>query len=807
MFLKRLDIVGFKSVADPVALFFDNRLTCVVGPNGSGKSNIADAVRWALGEQSAKTLRGKKSEDMIFSGTETRSRMSMAEVSLTLENPNPTDDVPQAEIKITRRLYRNGESEYEINGVPSRLQDVSLLLSGLRCGQKRYAVIGQGMVEQVILATPKEREEFFQEATGVRAYHMQLDQSLGKLDKSEQELERLRSVVREIEPRLKFLKKQCEKRERHSALESELKHVRDAYYRSAHSARVLDVRAVRSQVETYERALREASDNEAEIAREEKVLWDSDPGAQTDAVRKKLVEFRAKYAKCEREEYDIRLRSERGADGTTDRYVAELASVSERIRTIDADVIRKKQLLESNMAAIDALEVELDAAERRADAGVSETIVRARSMFGDISILLGGAQYDEASGVAKDGVRLTQTSLDRMKNSGVIAKEISEIERTLSDAKTEHAMRMGEIAEKEKQLDALRESDIRLKSLIDAKDFDADAAEVYDRIKKKLTELSREIVSHESVLSADAAKREHWQSAVRSVQEKLRTARAETARIRDELAPVHDAFVRAQTKLDDIVAEMSEYYDSDDDVFDVSDEVSVTERIETASELKQKMDACEKQLARIGDIDDSVSDEYAQVNAEYEFIQTNVSDVESAIRELETVIADLRFKIEKQFNSAFSDIQKSFSEYFSVLFGGGKARLILHEEEIINEETGEKSVKRGIDIVAVPPGKKNQGVEALSGGEKALTAIALIAAIIKNNPAPFIVLDEVDAALDDANAQRFAEVVRSLQERSQIIAITHNRATMHNADALYGVTMRDSGVSSVLSVSLRDIEE
>ncbi|KKP88768.1 MAG: Chromosome partition protein Smc [Parcubacteria group bacterium GW2011_GWA2_36_10] len=230
MYLEKLEIQGFKSFAKNTTLVFNRELTTIVGPNGSGKSNIADAVRWVLGEQSAKTLRGKKSDDVIFAGSDKKGRLGFAQVDLYLNNQDNLLNLDYDQIIVSRKIDRNGESEYLLNGSKVRLLDVQLLLAQANFGQKTYSVIGQGMIDSILTSSAAERKEFFDEATGVKQFQIKKDQAISKLDHAKENLAQSEQILAELEPRLKSLQRQVNKLERRESLEQELKNLQNDYY-------------------------------------------------------------------------------------------------------------------------------------------------------------------------------------------------------------------------------------------------------------------------------------------------------------------------------------------------------------------------------------------------------------------------------------------------------------------------------------------------------------------------------------------------------------------------------------------------
>ncbi len=362
MYLQKLDIQGFKSFANKTTLEFNRELTAVVGPNGSGKSNIADAVRWVLGEQSVKLLRGKKAEDVIFAGSDLKSRLGMAEVSLHLNNEDGQAPIDFSEIVVTRRVFRDGQSEYLLNGASVRLQDIQLLLARANFGQKTYSVIGQGMVDSILLSSPAERKEFFEEATGVKQYQLKREQSIAKLLATYENLEQANVLLAEIEPRLRSLTRQVKRLERREELEREVSELQKLYYRF----RWHELERRRQQV--AERAAKLSADqkhqaegiynlqkklSELEVSGSGTSKW-SDLESEQSNLRRRVAELvceqaleqaRAEVGQIERGQGEVALLQQRQRE-----LMADLATVENKLAAIDADLSKQQKVLTGALA-------------------------------------------------------------------------------------------------------------------------------------------------------------------------------------------------------------------------------------------------------------------------------------------------------------------------------------------------------------------------------------------------------------------------------------------------------------------------
>lgn len=901
MFLEKLEVQGFKSFANKNKLIFSGilegekrGLTAIVGPNGSGKSNVADAVRWALGEQSLKTLRGKKSEDVIFSGSDQKQRLGLAEVSLYLNNSDLKDkpttppesvekeaDLDQMilscpEIVITRRLYRSGESEYLLNGSRVRLSDIQMLLAKANFGQKTYSVIGQGMVENFLTTSAAERKDFFDEATGVKQFQIKRDSSLNKLESSYTNLQQVDMLLSEIRPRLKSLTRSVEKLQRREQIELDLSAKQHRYYGHLWQESTKKLAEKNSLFLTKEKVKREREKALEKLNGElEKIrLNDNRPKmdqiqAQIQTLSSQKDQFLKQIARLQAEgaiqleaqgKFDISWlntkQEELGAQlklAEKDLETFSAASDNEELQRREQElrgVQNKLAELNTELTNLNRNISQLEGAEDQ-NKKLSRLIEAFIIRLDEVSLLNDLEKIKETIAVIKqDWQRETRNlSGDDWRRIKEIQSEImalTEKRQLAGDRLNEERLRLAGINERKRfateKVDNLRneikiitEKLSRNTGSID----EAQLAKAKEEAQALLTNVEEKIADLEKARESLNRDREKEKSLMYRCQQEIQAEQELINEINRELSSIQIESAREETRLEDLEAnlrrdglaltEISNFQNAEPEI--------------NIDQLQREIANAKNQLDQIGGIDPETEKEYHETKERYDFLSAQVNDLNNTIESLEEIISELDKNIKVRFDTEFKVISEKFNEYFKILFNGGTAKigkvladekdkedtknnsdnakplagLTTAENEIKDEADARlkriRSLKKssaaglvGIDIQATPPGKKIQSVTMLSGGERALTAIALICAIISANPAPFVVLDEVDAALDEANSQRLAKILDDLSGRTQFIVITHNRACMRQASILYGVTMESDGVSKLLSIKLDDIK-
>lgn len=754
MYLQRVELQGFKSFAQKTVFEFlapknDSRgVTAIVGPNGSGKSNLADGLRWVLGEQSLKLLRGKKSEDVIFAGSDKKARLGFAEVSVTLINeharsPRPGEelewlDLP--ELVITRRLYRDGEGEYLINGAKARLSDIQLLLAKAHFGQKTYTVIGQGMIDQILLSSAKERKEFFDEAAGVKEFQLKRHQAMLKLHATRENIAQAESIVREIEPRVRTLSRAVKRLEERGTVEEKLHTWQSAYYGNewhdffarsaqAHRAMKTDDEALRELRASYEKSLASLRQLEQEETQSELIIGLQRQYEQHMQQRQSLKEEELQLQTA-LEVHRVRAETR---EAWSPLPLSKIIEELENLRGLQKNINQQ---------------------------------LRAATSLGEVHKIL-----DEVDAIANH----TEQLLQRLQRPAPEASTNIE-----PDAKV-----MAQINEIKKSL-----------VLIDTKTKDL-SEQMHAESHREQEKKSR-FFAVQRVLQDE-------QRRIHDVEQRVNNFKVELARLETRLESL-----REEMRLE--IPEMVEEIMS----------ATPSERLATPIEAQREIYSLKHQLEMIGGIDPEVVAEYEETQTRFTFLTKQLQDLAVAMINTENTIKEFDDILKTRREESLGTLNERFQEFFARLFGGGVAKLVpvytdprelaevndteteedVQEEAEQNELANNEPILSGIEIQATPPGKRIKDITVLSGGERAMTSVALLCAIMASNPSPFVVLDEVDAALDEANSQRFAEILQQLSEKTQFIVVTHNRATMAKGDILYGVTMGDDGISQLLSVHL-----
>ena len=754
MYLKKLEISGFKSFANKTVLDFSSDqtggITAVVGPNGSGKSNIADAIRWAIGEQSLKNLRGKKSEDVIFAGSDKKARLGNASVTLSSDNSDKSIPLEFSEVSITRKFFRSGESEYLINGSRARLSDIVDVLAKSGIGKDSYCVITQGMSDAILNATPIERRGIFEDAAGVKQYQIQKDRSLRKMDSTQDNLARVDSLILEIEPHLKNLKRQAEKASQGKEVAETLR---------AKQLRLFGFLWHRFDSERTRLAqerdglLKKLTAAEADSAAINQSLTSESVQAEDqgaiDALERKIRDVRIQLNGVER----------------------ELAIIDGRVQ-VEKERRIPKEVVQST--PVDLAYVRTRLTEFRTD---QETLIERLGNVEDLSELQD----------LKELARVIQTRMFELHEDA--GKGVVVTKKTIT------------LPEEE-----LKASDARLAELSAKK----------ETLSKDVSVFKKDIAESESSIAAEREKSRLSREKFFELERQARLKQNELNVLKDTLNESRVRLARVEVREEDLVAQIRE-------------ELSMEPAQLTHDGADVDKDVAEREIARlkvqleqIGGIDPMIVDEYLETEKRYGFLTQESADLKKAMESLREVVREMDEKIHKEFDAAFKQISKEFEHYFTLIFGGGKAELAkiriasrnrgeeseeTADMDISGEETLEQRNATGIEIFACPPGKKISNLSMLSGGERSLTSLALLFAIISHNPPPFAVLDEVEAALDEANSRRFSRVLQELSHRTQFVAITHNRETMRQASLLYGVTMGEDGISKLLSVRLDQVAD
>ena len=748
MYLKSLEIAGFKSFAKKAALHFTSPITGIVGPNGSGKSNVAEAFSFVLGEQSIRSLRGKRGEDLIWNGgmkQATEGRANRASVKLTFDNTRrifPYIDFD--EVSLERVVHRDNSNEYLLNGSQVRLKDIVELLAGAHICATGHHIISQGAADRILSASIRERREMIEDALGLKVYQWKKLESIRKLERTEENMKQVESLRREIAPHLKFLKKQVEKMEKAEIMRGELVALyqqyfvtEDAYIRYEKGRIATELRGPLSEIATLE----------AELAQAKQVLTSS---THADRASTEIVALEDKLSTVRRDKDDMV--RELG------RLEGEVASSR---RVIEKEKEKQKRDEYKTVYLKDVEEV-IGSIERLG------TLEDVRTLFNEVVSALRGF-------VARHRGSIDSSLI------GEVEADIAKLLKTKEDVDA----RLGELIQGEQTL--IRQYSTLKDSIEREKDTNREAEKSVFRIIARQNEVRNTI----------AILRTHEQKVLHE----------------------EEVFKKDQGEAGMVAGREAVNFASATITTGVGDRSAQEDRRRQIEKIKIRLE--DAGGAGGGD----VIKEYRETEERDVFLGRELQDLDKARIELTSLIAELDQRLDVEFKSGILKINTEFNTFFSLMFGGGKAELAVVSEprrrrksdtedlsEMLGEAQGSRSEGQeggdldeqgpeGLEVSVSLPKKKVKSLMMLSGGERALTSIALLFAVSQVNPPPFIILDETDAALDEANSKKYGDMIENLSKHSQLILITHNRETMSRAGVLYGVTVGADGASRLLSIA------
>jgi chromosome segregation protein len=759
MYLKSIELSGFKSFAKKSVLEFNAPISAIVGPNGSGKSNIAESFRFVLGEQSIKSMRGKRGEDLIFNGTPEVPRANRASVKVTFDNSAKFFNIDFPEVTLERVVHRDGANEYFINGSAVRLKDIVELLAQAHIGSSGHHIISQGEADRILNATPKERRGMIEDALGLKVYLYKKTESERKLEKTQENIAQVESLRREIAPHIRFLKKQVEKAEKVAQMRVSLQALYKGYLR---------------REETYLKHAREQANASSEPLRARIAAQDE----ELSRAREILATSKAPDEKSTK--------------------LLSLQGQMKEFRTKRDGMVRDLGRIEGELAAARRL---LERQKQSAEADESRTVyLRDVKNFYD-TLRAKIRDVFESSDLArvKDALKWIESSFDSFiseKSSAQAANEgTKDIEADVLRLDTERAALDKEIHDIKNQEQVVSLEYELLKMEIDKeKDTSRDAEKEVFRIQAEQNEAISELNS------------------LKGAEDKLALEEEEFKREREEAA----------TLIGREALTYREYAVTDETGREIDSQEMIAEPRHAQEERRRELEKLKIRLEDAGaaGIEDTLK-EYKEVTERDQFLERELADLASSAESLRTLITELEERMNVEFKEGVQKINRQFGEYFSLMFGGGTAALKVVKEErrtrrselddALGEaaesdgaEMEEEKAEEGIEVEVNLPRKKIRGLMMLSGGERALTSIALLFAISQVNPPPFIILDETDAALDEANSKKYGDMIKNLSDKSQLIVITHNRETMSRAGILYGVTMGRGGVSTLLSIKFEE---
>ncbi len=756
MYLRSIEMKGFKSFPERTKLEFSPGVSVIVGPNGSGKSNITDAVLWALGEQSPGAIRGATMQDVISAGGKGVGQRRAAEVEVVIDNAEGRAATELSEISIQRRLDRSGEGAYRLNGARCRLVDIVEVLSDTNLGREMHSVISQGRVESIVHSKPRERRLLVEEAAGLGKHRKRRRRAELKLRAARANLDRALDLEREARARLRPLKRQAQAAELGARIEHEELQLRGR----------LVAEDLRSGAD---RAL--AAEKAAEKARSERA-----------GIEQQLAQV-SEQRRAAEEKFAARDRERTQAWGLLTKLRGEQQRIAVRAAGI-AD--REAELAE----ALEGLRAEFGPLTLDVGAGGGAPGERGRKLDQELS------EIDAGLSAAVEALAPARSadSTESEREAALSAVQ-GGAERALRHARRAEGM-LGE-----RHREALRRRVVAGEELLD----DARAAAAAIRtaeaaVRARVERIEAKVVGEEGDGDAIAEEMRTCSQREYELQAEMKAASDRLTQAEVEATQLGDRRTEAARELAAIAERLGEEVDAPEQ------ELSEEER----TEIDRRLERLARRRAQIGPVNPLAEREYEEAREHVESLQAQREDTERGMRELEALIRDIDREIERAFEQTFEATAANFGEMIEHLFPGGRGRLRrvslrpAQEADGSGEEGSEEDQESeredlGVEIEVTPAGKSTRKLSLLSGGEKSLVALAFVFAVFLARPCPFYILDEVEAALDDANIDRFLQLIRRFSGRAQFVIVTHQKRTMDAADVLYGVTMGGDGVTKVIS--------
>ena len=855
MNFKKLELIGFKSFAENTSFLIEKGLTGIVGPNGCGKSNIVEALRWCMGETSAKSMRGSGMEDVIFSGTSNRPSKNIAEVNIFLENSKESN-LKQFEgvdaINLKRRIEKDKGSRYFINEKEVRARDVQTFFADLSTGAHSPSIISQGKIGALVTAKPTERRNILEEAAGISGIHARRHEAELRLNSAENNLKRADDLKRQQEKRLEGLKKQAEEASKYKFITDEMKQIEAGlYYLKLHSINYdvkitqelvddgdkeinsvnLEMNSKNQLIQNENEKLKPLRDEKLEIMskiqrinlelgnleKQEKEIEDkkqkilkTKTTIESDLEREKKIVFDAKSN-------ENRLNEEKENLIKTEKEYYELEKRS------DSDLIIATKDLKKSQEDLEKL-------SRETTYGQMEKYIEfLNSIKEKIKILENDVKnnnFDSVQKLAEETINLIQNKIEFFnsenqkeevsKKMNVATEDLKKFQETYAKKFSKNeSIKEGSIKRNERIKNIENEVENWRKLRANSENMTINLEDRYKKAEEELAEIenlpsklsvekgkamqnitntNEELKKITDTLSNAEVEFNNLSKEMKILQEKMMVSREKKARSKATVEGLE------QRKKDLIQIVHNELNVKEEALLGISDLKDVEELPDTL-EQEEKLDKKKRQRESLGSVNLKADEETEIFKKDIDKMEKDREDLVNAIIKLRASINELDQKGRKRMIEAFEIVNKKFNEVYTKLFNGGSAKL-----ELVDSDD---PLEAGLDLLVSPPGKRLQSITLLSGGEQALTALSLIFAVFLTSPAPICILDEVDAPLDDANVTRFCNLLEELTKitNTRFIIVTHHALTMSKMNRLYGVTMPEKGVSQLVAVDLQKAEE
>ncbi len=875
MHLKSIVAHGFKSFAEKTTINLSENTNVIVGPNGSGKSNIVDAISWVLGNQSPGSLRTNKMEDVIFAGTEKLTEKGFAEVFLVF-NLDDKDEINSDEVSIGRKLYRDGTSEYFMNGLNCRLLDIQEFLNDVGIGKQQHIIISQGQIAEILNAKPEDHRITIEEASGILPFKLKKDKALRRIESGEKEIKRAKDVLREIKKQIDPLRKQAEQARLHKELSDLLKENKtklNVFQYKNFNKKYEDIRSqldeVNNFITEFEKKLEEYKSDKSKLRKDfgENVSIKSFLTEAITDVTKFNEEFKTIYQISSERQLSLERINEQ-SNSELKRYKNQIFDNNNKISQLSKSVIDKKQIIKINSKKIKNLMIEIDDLKSKQSASLEINEALLRSEINNLKLDLESKseylnKYSENLNTWKKDDKtinkylikhdkylqrknLSSRSFNKVKinTEKVIKREVSYLDNVYSEAlinKNNLESSLEEklslikeynsgnsfkktLEEKEEVLTNEKailedETSFMNEELISSTEKIKFLTNENENISDKITELSNQnntnaIKNYKNInrKASEAYKilsqlSEELSLRSKKLENDYSDNDLEINKIEDTLENISKNLFTYKDKKSNLMVKESEYmsqralfYSNLTNISGLNIEEINAFDVNNLSinELENSINKTEKDLDSLGTVNYLASEDFESLNERYENISSNVEELNLTKKELLKYIGEIEEEIKFRIENSFNTISVNFEEVFEKLFPGGKGSLSLTNSDNLLES--------GIEINVQPRGKKVKKLSLLSGGERSLAAIAFLFSVFKSFPSPFYILDEVEAALDDANLHRMLNLLEFVKNDAQFIIVTHQQQTMQAGDVLYGVTMQPGSGSRVFTKTKKDFE-
>jgi len=811
MNFKYLEITGFKSFSEKTTLLIEDGLTGIVGPNGCGKSNIVESLRWCMGENSAKSMRGSGMEDVIFSGTSNKPSKNISEVTLLLNNQNKeglTQYKEFDEISVRRKIERDKGSKYYINDKEVRARDVQTFFADLSTGAHSPSLISQGRIGQLVTSKPIERKSILEEAAGISGIHARRQEAETRLNAAENNLKRADELKKQQQKQLDNLKKQAEEATRYKEISKEIKKIEAGLY-------YLKISEIEKGKNLIVEKLSEIDDDISAVN-----IDFNHNNTLLDEENKKLAPLRDKKMESAAKLQKLNL------------DMSNLVEEENRVKSLQEKLVKSIKTIESDLDRERSISLDADLNEKRISKEKGELLKTENEL---LDVETSSSKELKTSKAQLDALQVQLESIldqiekdidDDKKLSKDSFKELRSLIKKITSSQEDYAEKFGKDksiqSDSIKRKERIKNIDIELENWRNLKsNSEKMTSELTDRKNKLLVELNDNQKNPERIATSKGQNLQNLENTKKTneeIQDELIKAEKKYNAINQNLKEIqlklsglkenkarNEATIEGmENRKKDLLYSIKNelYIDNENSILPQSDlcDISV-DNLPTIEEQSLKIEKVKKQRESLGSVNLRADEETKKYETEIKKMEDDRADLYSAIVKLKTSIDELNQKGRERLLEAFTKVNRKFNEVYTKLFNGGTAKI-----ELVDSDD---PLEAGLEMYVSPPGKRLQSITLLSGGEQALTALSLVFAVFLVNPSPICILDEVDAPLDDANVTRFCSLLDELTKitKTKFVIITHHALTMSRMHRLYGVTMAEQGVSQLVSVDLQKAEE